>query len=353
MLEPCSILLIILSLLSNKNYKMENRTRICIVGAGAMGTSLGNALAMKPELEVTLLSIEEDVVDSINKNHINEKYFPSTLLTWRLKATTDVKVLSQHLFVFMAIPSATIFEYIENYKGLFNPDVVLINLSKGLSGDKHYTIAESLQANTPFKIATFKGPTFARELIINMPTAFTVGAKDVELFQVFKGMVQGTCIHLDYSTDLRGVELLSILKNIYAIALGIVDAQYDSPNLRFLFLTKAFTEMRAILIKFEGKKKTLFKYCGYGDFGLTALNDLSRNRTLGLLIGKGFYSETSSGLVLEGKKAIDIFSKMIEDDAIDEEYTIIQELNKVLSGQYDIANFIHQILIDQDAILVD
>ncbi len=267
---------------------MENRTKVCIVGGGTMGTSLGNALAMKPELEVTILSIEEDVVNSINKEQLNTKYFPNTKLTWRLKATTDVKVLPQYEYVFLAIPSSVIFEYIEQHKGLFHPDVVLVNLAKGLSKDGNYTIAESLIAKTDFRIATFKGPTFARELINNMPTAFTVGSHDLDLFPRFKEMVKDTCIHLDYSTDIRGVELLSVLKNIYAIALGIVDAQYDSPNLRFLFLTKAFNEMRAILLKFDGKKKTIFKYCGYGDFGLTALNDLSRNRTLGLLIGKGF-----------------------------------------------------------------
>ena len=284
-----------------------------------MGTSLGNALAMKPELEVTILSIEEDVVDSINKEQLNTKYFPNTKLTWRLKASTDVKILPQYEYVFLAIPSSAIFEYIEQYKGLFHPDVVLINLAKGLSKDEYYTIAESLIAKTNFRIATFKGPTFARELINNMPTAFTVGAHDLDLFPKFKDMVKGTFIHLDYSTDIRGVELLSVLKNIYAIALGIVDAQYDSPNLRFLFLTKAFNEMRAILLKFDGKKKTIFKYCGYGDFGLTALNDLSRNRTLGLLIGKGFFSESNSNLVLEGKMAVDVFCKLLEVENLDEE----------------------------------
>lgn len=332
---------------------MENRTKVCIVGGGTMGTSLGNALAMKPELEVTLLSVEESVVESINKNQINEKYFPSTRLNWRLRASSDVKILANFPFVFLAIPSSAIFDYIEQHKSLFHPEVILINLAKGLSKDEYYTIAESLQARTPYKIATFKGPTFARELINNMPTAFTVGATDISLFPLFKEMVKGTCIHLDYSTDVRGVELLSVLKNIYAIALGIVDAQYDSPNLRFLFLTKAFTEMRAILIKFEGKKKTLFKYCGYGDFGLTALNDLSRNRTLGLLIGKGFYSESNSNLVLEGKKAVDVFMEMIKNDEIDEEYGIIKELSKVLSGKYDIATFIHHILEEHDSVPID
>ncbi|OYT14931.1 MAG: glycerol-3-phosphate dehydrogenase [Bacteroidetes bacterium 4572_77] len=331
---------------------MENRTKICIIGAGAMGTSMGNALALKQELEVVLLSNEEDVVESINKNQVNEKYFPSTTLSWRLRASTDVKILSEFKYVFLAIPSSVIFEYIELHKSLFHPELIMINLAKGLSKDEHYTIAESLMAKYDFKVATFKGPTFARELINNMPTAFTVGATDLSLFPLFKEMVKGTCIHLDYSTDVRGVELLSVLKNIYAIALGIVDAQYDSPNLRFLFLTKAFSEMRAILIKFEGKKKTLFKYCGYGDFGLTALNDLSRNRTLGLLIGKGFFSEGNSNLVLEGKKALDIFYEMIKADDT-AEYQIIEELNKVLSGRYDIANFIHEVLEDHENVPID
>lgn len=349
----CKTFINSLSLLTIKNMKMENRTKVCIIGAGAMGTSLGNALAMKQELEVTLLSNEEDVVESINKLQLNEKYFPSTPLTWRLRATLDVKVLSDHVFVFLAIPSSAIKEYMEQHKGLFHSDAIIINLAKGLSKDEHYTIAESLQANTPFRIATFKGPTFARELINNMPTAFTVGSTDLSLFPLFKDMMKGTCIHLDYSTDVRGVELLSVLKNIYAIAVGIVDAQYDSPNLRFLFLTKAFSEMRAILIKFDGKKKTLFKFCGYGDFGLTALNDLSRNRTLGLLIGKGFFGESNSNLVLEGKKAVDIFCKMIKADEIDAEYRIIKELNKVLMGNYDIATFIHEILDEHEGVPVD
>jgi glycerol-3-phosphate dehydrogenase (NAD(P)+) len=187
-----------------------------------------------------------------------------------------------------------------------------------------------------------------------MPTAFTVGATDITLFPRFKDMVKGTCVHLDYSTDIRGVELLSVLKNIYAIAIGIVDAQYDSPNLRFLFLTKAFNEMRNILIKFDGKKKTIFKYCGYGDFGLTALNDLSRNRTLGLLIGKGFYSDNNaSNLVLEGKNAVDVFCQIIEKEDVGDEFRIIKELNKILSGKYDIANFIHEILEEHESVPID
>jgi len=324
----------------------EEKTKICIVGAGAIGTALANALAHKPELEVILYSIELQVIESINQIQYNTKYFPNTKLTWRLKATGDVNVISENDFIFLAIPSSVMLSFILENRHLFKPEAVLINMAKGLSKDEHFTIGESIQANVDQKVATMKGPTFARDLIDKIPTSFTLGSVHEDLFPRFKEMMAGTNVYLDYSNDLRGVELLSTMKNIYAIATGILDAQFDSPNLRFMFLTKAFYEMRSILIHFGGAKKTIFKYCGFGDFGLTALNDLSRNRTLGLLIGKGFFSENISNMVLEGKNAVTIFSDILsKDENLTEKFVIINELQKVLTQpNYDIPSFIQHIL---------
>jgi glycerol-3-phosphate dehydrogenase (NAD(P)+) len=326
----------------------EEKKKICIVGAGAIGTALANVLAHNSNLEVILYSIEEQVVDSINQRQYNQKYFPNTKLTWRLKASGDVNVLSESSVIFLAIPSSVMLDFVIESKHLFAPDAILVNMAKGLSKDVHFTIAESIQANVSQRVATLKGPTFARDLIDKMPTAFTLGSVHEELFPLFKEIVADTNVYLDFSTDLRGVELLSTMKNIYAIATGIIDAQFDSPNLRFMFLTKAFNEMRSILIHFGGAKKTIFKYCGYGDFGLTALNDLSRNRTLGLLIGKGFFSENISNMVLEGKNAVNIFSGILsQDENLTEKFAIINELQKVLTQpNYDIPSFVHHILND-------
>ncbi len=331
---------------------MNKKTKICIVGGGTMGTSLGNALAPKPELEVSILTIEEEVAESINTKRINIKYFPYTKLSKYLHCSTDKSLLQTADIVFLAIPSSGTINYVLENQDIINPNAILVNLAKGLSKDKHLTIAESLTAQTPFRIATFKGPTFARELINNMHTAFTVGCKDLSLFPIFKNMAKDTCLHLDYTTDLRGVELLSVLKNAYAIGTGIVDAQYDSPNLRFLFLTKAFSEMRAVNLLLKGKKKTLFKYCGFGDFGLTALNDLSRNRTLGLLIGKGFYSDNNSDVILEGKKAIEDFCNLLAKRKIDpEKMPILHELKKVFNEKdYDVKTFLHTLIDEHDSV---
>ena len=326
----------------------EEKTKICVVGAGAIGTALANALAHNSDLDVILYSIEEQVVESINQSQYNQKYFPNTKLTWRLKATGDVNILSENEFIFLAIPSSVILSFVLENQHLLRPEAVLINMAKGLSKDEYFTIGESIQAHVDQKVATMKGPTFARDLIDKIPTAFTLGSAHEDLFPRFKAMMIGTNVYLDYSNDLRGVELLSTMKNIYAIATGILDAQFDSPNLRFMFLTKAFYEMRSILIHFGGAKKTIFKYCGFGDFGLTALNDLSRNRTLGLLIGKGFFSENISNMVLEGKNAVTIFSDILsKDENLTEKFVIINELQKVMTQpNYDIPSFVQHILND-------
>ncbi len=192
-----------------------------------------------------------------------------------------------------------------------------------------------------------KGPSFAREIINRIPTGFTIGCIEKTVGDDLQSVFNGTTIYIDRSDDIEGVEILSILKNIYAICLGIVDAHFNSPNIRFLVLTKAFNEMRKILLRFHGKEETIFRYCGYGDFTLTALNDLSRNRTLGLLIGKGFFTEhVSHELVLEGKVAVNVFYEEISKFMdVKKEFPIITELYKIFNTEYDVSAFVSNLLV--------
>jgi glycerol-3-phosphate dehydrogenase (NAD(P)+) len=226
-----------------------------------------------------------------------------------------------------------------------HPESILVNLAKGF-GNERRTIVECLQRRLPNPVCTMKGPSFAREIINGQPTGFTVGSDEEILYSALQNHFENSSVYLDYSTDIRGVELLSILKNIYAIVVGIVDAQFDSPNMKFLIFTKAFKEMRSLLLHFGGSKKTLFSYCGVGDFALTALNDLSRNRTLGLLIGKGFFTDhISEKVVLEGRIAVNAFHEEIENMNADiSQFPILHELYQVFNTEYDISAFVGKLL---------
>lgn len=325
---------------------MNKPLNICFIGSGAISTAIGNVLSNKEKYKVSLLSVEQEVVDSISNDRINKKYFPNVLLHPDLKATFDKDILKKADLIFLGIPSTVTISYIEENKSLINPDAFIVNLAKGFSSERK-TIPQSLSRIIPNQIFSMKGPSFAREIINNMPTALTVASKKEKGFIVFKDIFKDTPIYLDFTTDVAGVELASILKNIYAIIVGIVDASFDSPNLRSLVLTNAINEMRCVISKFGGKEETMFNYCGFGDFSLTALNDMSRNRTLGLLIGKGFFTDyISEKVVLEGKIAVNIFVEEIAKKRnIKTKKLMLKELYHVFNDEkYDMANFVSNIL---------
>lgn len=321
--------------------KLEN---ITILGAGSIGTALGNSLALRKDLKIRLLSIEEDVVETITREHINQKYFPNFRLNSRLQATTNERLLQDSQVIMLALPSIAAVEYLKKLKYLIPPQAILVNLAKGF-GCQKLIIPDCLKDNLPNPVCALKGPSFAREIISNIPTSFTLAGEE-EYTKLVSPIFTNTNLYIDHSSDLRGVEILSILKNIYAIIIGIVDAQFNSPNLRFMIFTKAFNEMRQILLHFGGKEETMFNYCGIGDFGLTALNDLSRNRTLGLLIGKGFFTEDISGkVVLEGRIAMNVFLEKLLEDGVDPlQYSLMRELEHVFAGNNDISGFVNKLL---------
>ena len=319
---------------------------VCFVGSGAISTALGNVLALKEKYTVKLLSVESDVIKTINTEHVNKKYFPNVALHPSLTATKDLNVLTESDIIFLGLPSNVVVNYVTENGKLFNPDALVVNLAKGF-GLHHKTIPQGLVRILSNQVFSMKGPSFAREIINNMPTGLTITSQRNKNFEVFEELFSETPIQLDFTTDVNGVELASILKNIYAIIVGIVDAHFDSPNLRSLVLTKAINEMRYIISKFGGKEQTMFNYCGFGDFSLTALNDLSRNRTLGLLIGKGFFtSDISKKVVLEGTIAVNVFVEEIaKKRQIKTKKLMLKELYKVLNeDNYDIKNFVTNIL---------
>jgi glycerol-3-phosphate dehydrogenase (NAD(P)+) len=324
---------------------IKNNLNISIVGAGTIGTALGNIIAGTEIHNVKLLSIEEQVVNSINSEGMNTKYFPTFHLHPSLKATLDNEQIGDSDIIFLAIPSNILMDYLLNIRSYIPEKATLVNLAKGF-GSEDKTIVHCLKETFPNPLCSMKGPSFAREIINRIPTGFTIGCLEQAAGDELQSVFNGTTIFVDRSDDIEGVEILSILKNIYAICLGIVDAHFNSPNIRFLVLTKAFNEMRKILLHFNGKEETIFRYCGYGDFTLTALNDLSRNRTLGLLIGKGFFTEhVSHELVLEGKVAVNVFYEEISRFLdVNKEFPIITELYKIFNANYNVSAFVSNLL---------
>ena len=320
--------------------------KIVFIGSGAIATAIGDVLAAKNKDEIYLLSIEDEVIEMINTMHVNTSYFPKCKLNENLKATSDKNVLLEVNVIFLAIPSTAVVGYLQENKEYINPTALIVNLAKGFgSGDQ--IIPDSIKSFIFNPFMTLKGPSFAREIINRQDTGLTAATNDETLYKIITDVFDGTPIRTDFTYDVTGVEYASILKNIYAIVIGIVDANFDSANLRSIFITMALNEMRQLMTIFGGEEATMYNYCGFGDFSLTSLNDMSRNRTLGLLIGKGFFNSCmSDSVVLEGRIAVDVFYKKLVDNQIDtNNFPLMSELYHVLNERsYPTRNFIKRIL---------
>jgi len=308
---------------------------ILVLGGGAFGTAIANELSVNTENNVVLFSRSQRKVDEINTYHTNKSCFPNKHLTKFLSATSDKNEIKKADVIFIALPSTVIIENLSILHSYFNKEALFVNLSKGLFPEG-VTVIESVEKNLGIKnIITLKGPSFAVEVMEHADTLLTLGYSTSKQYEIINKIIKNTSLHVDFTNDIRGVEVLSVLKNIYALVLGAVDAKYNSPNTRFMILTKAFSEARILLKSVGGSEDTLFLACGFGDFCLTSLNDLSRNRTLGLLIGKGFFNADykSNSVILEGLNAIEMFHDLVVDKELNDKLPLFNKVYSFFANQ--------------------
>tara|TARA_B110000116_G_scaffold90528_1_gene78756 strand:- start:1022 stop:1993 length:972 start_codon:yes stop_codon:yes gene_type:complete len=291
---------------------------IFVIGSGTFGTAISNELANNKSNNVVLFSRSLNKVNEINNNHTNKKYFPNKKLNTLLQSTNIHSEIIKADVIFIALPSSILKDGINDFRNYISKNQLVVNLSKGIFKDG-YTIVDFLSEFLDSEnIVCLKGPSFAVEIMEHANTLLTLGYSNKNQKDLVSKIFLDTNIHFDSTKDIRGVEILSVIKNIYALLIGVIDAKYNSPNTRFMFLTKAFTEIRILNKEFQGDLDTLFLSCGLGDLCLTSLNDLSRNRTLGLLIGKGFYNPNSkeNTVIIEGLDAVNIIFSLIDEALI-------------------------------------
>ena len=307
---------------------------IIVFGAGTFGTAIAKALSSNNKNNVLLFSENQSKVNEINTFNTNKSCFPNKHLPISVRATNNNDDLYYADVIFIAYPSNIVIDKIQKFYKKFKNNVLIVNLSKGLL-EGGTTVVECIKKEFNLKnIVTLKGPSFAIELMDYANTLLTLGYTTQDQLNTISEIIKNSVLHIDFTNDIRGVEILSSLKNIYAIFLGIVDAKYNSSNTRFMILTKAFSEVRLILKELGGCESTLFLSCGFGDLCLTSLNDLSRNRTLGLLIGKEFYNEDykSNSVILEGLNAINMVYQLVESKII-VELPILAKLFDYFTGK--------------------
>src|SRR5690554_2918757 len=188
--------------------------KIIIYGGGSFGTALGNQLSYNTNNNVTILLRDNVVADEINNSHTNNAFFPERKLNTTIEATTDLSLISTCDVLIIALPSKAIPKIAEKIKPFLNKKILIVNVSKGLCNDGH-TILDFLYSSfvgINKNIVTLKGGSFSSEMFDRSATLLTLGFSKNHQLKTIKNIITGTNIFLDYTTDCKGVELLSAIK---------------------------------------------------------------------------------------------------------------------------------------------
>lgn len=265
--------------------------KIAVIGGGAWGTALANNWAGKDGCEVSLWVREPEVLTAINERHENETYLPGTALDPRLRATTDMaEAMSGVAFCVFVVPSQFFRASLREFKPHLPESPVIVCANKGVELGTLATmseiVAEELAGVNP-RFAMLSGPSFAKEVAAGVPTAVALGCEDETLGEQLREALSTEVFRVYSNPDFRGVELGGALKNIIAIAVGCVDGLEFGHNARAALITRGLAEMSRLGEALGANAATFQGLAGMGDLVLTCTGDLSRNRQVGLALGRG------------------------------------------------------------------
>jgi glycerol-3-phosphate dehydrogenase (NAD(P)+) len=277
--------------------------KVTVVGGGAWGTALADLLARKGE-QVTLWARESEVIESVNQRHRNDMFLPGATLASGLRAEADLDAALRGAgTVVSAAPSHAVRAVMaQAARTLKDSRPLVVSASKGLDPDRlerpSQVLGEVLPAGTP--VAVLSGPSFALEVFQQQPTAVVAAASDHEIAQRTQRVFSTNYFRVYSHTDVVGVELAGALKNVIALAAGILEGLGLGFNTRAALITRGLAEITRLGVTLGAQPMTFAGLAGMGDLILTATGALSRNRTLGVALGQG----QTLAQALAGKAAV-------------------------------------------------
>jgi glycerol-3-phosphate dehydrogenase (NAD(P)+) len=279
-------------------------TSAAILGAGSLGTALAKLLAPKLE-SILLVSIEQECVDGINRDHRNPKYLADIPLSDNVRATLDHREALAMPVIIFAVPSAAVrSEALKLAQLGLPPATPLLTCTKGIERDSGERMSQILREVFPANpICVLTGPNHAEEIARDLVTCAVIASEDAGLAEAMQALFTLPHFRVYTSDDIAGVELGGAVKNVYAIAAGMAHGLGLGDNAVAALVTRALAEMTRLGTALGGKKETFAGLSGVGDLIVTCFSEHSRNHRVGYALGKGQTLEeavNSLGMVAEG-----------------------------------------------------
>lgn len=313
---------------------------VAVVGAGAWGTALAHCLARKG-VAVRLWAYEAEVARSIAERRENALYLPGHRLHEGIEPSSDLEAVVAGAPVVVSVsPSQVVRPVMARAAARVAADAWIVSASKGIENGTlrlmHEVLREALPAHDEARIAALSGPSFAAEVAAGVPTAVSLACRDPEGAAALQALFSGPTFRVYTLDDVAGVEVAGALKNVVALAAGISDGLGFGHNSRAALITRGLAEISRLGTALGAQPLTFLGLAGLGDLVLTCTGDLSRNRTVGLRLGRG---ETlreilaSMTAVAEGVKTCEAAVALAERLGV--EVPLASEVWKVLHEEKD------------------
>jgi len=311
---------------------------IATIGAGNWGTALASTFAQLGHA-VTLWAYEQEVVESIRARRENELFMPGVKLPQSLAATSDLQeALAGAEIVVTVMPSHVCGSIYQQMLPHLRPEMIFVSATKGIDTVRLMRMSEVIHsvvgaAFTP-RLCALSGPSFAKEVANGDPTAVVVASDDREAAKLVQREFASPALRLYTSTDVVGVELGGSVKNVIAVAAGVVEGLGLGHNPTAALITRGLAEMTRLACACGARRETLAGLAGMGDLVLTCTGDLSRNRTVGVELGRGRKLAEIIGsmrMVAEGVKTTKATVALAAKHHV--EMPITQQVNRILEGE--------------------
>ena len=308
--------------------------KLGVIGGGAWGTALAQ-VASAGGRETLLWALEPDVVESVNERHENSIFLPGVPLNPAIRATSDIAELHPCDAWLVVTPAQHMRAVLERAS---NCDKPLVLCSKGIeeaSGQLLHRVARIACPNA--QVAVLSGPTFAHEVAKGLPTAVTLAAEDAGLARQLRDRIAQPTFRIYVSDDIAGAEIGGAVKNVLAIACGVVEGKGLGQNARAALVARGFAEMTRFGMAFGARRETLAGLSGLGDLVLTCSSTSSRNYSLGLGIGEGRSAAelmSNRKTVAEGAFTAPVLARLAREKGID--MPIVDAVDALIAGRANV-----------------
>ncbi|CDZ71053.1 Glycerol-3-phosphate dehydrogenase [NAD(P)+] [Neorhizobium galegae bv. orientalis] len=322
---------------------MSARERIVVIGAGAFGTALATVISLEGRHPVTLIGRDPSLMSDLRDDRVHDAVLPGVPLPDALEFSAEPDAIGEASLVLFAMPSQAQADAARHYGPYLAEGAVVVTCAKGIDKSSGRLLTEVLEAELPHHpVAVLSGPGFAADIARGLPTAMAIAAADRVLADRLATALSSRTFRVYASTDRIGVQLGGALKNVLAIACGIIEGAGLGDSARAALISRGLAEMSRLIEAMGGKADTVRGLSGLGDLVLTGTSHQSRNLRFGIALGRGDPAETVGGPLVEGAFAASVAARLGEKFSV--ELPVTNAVADIIDGRLDIMTAMEQLM---------